>query len=375
MGTELWSYSTGRRGQSRVRVYERVPGGPIQVEFSGGDRQTLTNMQELPVTDRELAKKIADALSRRLEAGSARKVAREVLGLEEARTLSELLKSYHEDMTPEWGESHRVGQERLQKWWLSRLGAKATLHTLTEGDVERAIRLDVGAKGWSARTRQKYLRYIMAAFAYGHRKLKWIVEGNQLTGIALPRPSRGGPAYTHGEMIRLLNAAPGVDVRAAAALEVAYDTQARSKAILHLRPQDYRGDGLLQFWAEFDKAGKDRTTALSPTATRHVEALVEAQKDRPWLFEEGGRRMPYDSLLRLLRAVEKAAGVPHLEGRGIHAVKRRSVTDARRAVGDMGAVAKQSGTLASTLERIYEQDDMEPKRAVAAAMERLRKEG
>lgn len=370
MSQETWSYSTGSRGVSRVRVYERYPGGPIQVEFTGGKRQTLANLEDVPITDRALATQIANRLSERLANAARGSVARQVLGIPQGRTLRELLDRYHRDTESEWGEEHARTQRHLKAWWLERLGGQTDIRKITEASVEAEIRRAVDARDWSPRTRQKYLRYIMAAYRFARRKLKWIREGEDLTAVDVPRPSRGGPSYSHPEMLKLLEAAPGVDLRASAALEVAYDTQARSKALLHLRVEDY-DDGLLIFRAAHDKAGNERVAVLSPTARARVEQLIR-ETPGPWLFMENGRRLSYDRLLDLLRDVETAAKVPYVESRGWHAVKRRGVTDARRAVGSMAAVSKQSGTLASTLERIYEQDDLEPKRAVADAMERLR---
>ena len=371
---ETWSYSTGRRGVSRVRVYERYPGGPIQIEYTGAPRQTLTNLAKTPITDQALATRIANRLSEELAAEATGKAARQILGLQEPRTLYELLERYHADMEAEWGETHLRQQRHMRKWWAAKLGASTHLTEINEAAVERAVRLAVDARQWSPRTRQKYLRYIMATFAYARKKLKWIREDSELTGVKVPRPDRGGPSYTHAEMVKLLKAAPGVDPRASAALEIAYDTQARSKAVLHLKPSDYLGDGQVRFSKAHDKAKKGRIAVLSPTAAQRVEALIATNPGR-WLFAQDGRQMTYDELLDLLRAVEKAAGVPYVSGRGWHAVKRRGVTDARRAVGNMASVSKQSGTTEATLTRIYEQDDLEPKQAVADAMERLRHGG
>lgn len=356
-----------------MRVYERRKDGPLHVEYTGAERQTLANLEDVPITDKDLAVKIANRLSERLAEGAKRQAARAVLGLAESRTLEELTHRYHKDLTESWSASHRRHQEALRDWWKARLGPGTIIYQVTEADVEREVRKGAKARDWSPRTEQKYLRYIMALFRYAHRKLRWIKEEHSLSGIEVPTPSRGGPSYSREELVRrMLPAAPGVDTRVSAALEVAYDTQARSKAILHLQVDDLDGFELT-FRALHDKAGKQRVAVLSPSARRALERLIEERQPTRWLFEEDGKRMSYDHLLALLREVEEAAGVPYVKGRGWHAVKRRAVTDARQAVGDMGAVSKQSGTLTSTLERVYEQDDMAPKQAVASAMEGLRR--
>lgn len=357
-----------------MRVYERYPGGPIHVEFTGGGRESLRNLADVPVVDRALAVRIANRLSQKMDEGSTKSVARELLGLKERRRVEELLERYCRDHETSWSESHRRSQARLRDWWTDRLGADTALVEVTEAKVEAVVRKAGDARAWTKRNRQKYLRFIMAAFRYGRRKLKWIEPKDELTGVDVPKPKRGGPSYTRDEMRRLLEAAPSVDVRVSAALEVAYDTAARARAIRHLRWEDL-DDELLTFRAKYDKADKARVAVLSGTSQRAIRALREERGDRGWMFGTGARPLSYERMRELLWEVEDAAGIPRRQGFGWHSVKRRATTDARAALGDMGPVSKQSGTLASTLELVYDQDDLEPKRRMAEAMEALRGKG
>lgn len=374
--SELWSYSTGQWGESRVRVYERYPGSPIQVEFTGGRPQSLKGLTGKSIRDKKRAERIANKMSERLAREHSESVD-ELLGVPKRRTVGELLRRYHADMESEWSAKHTKTQRQLRKWWTARLGKDADLRAVNEAMVEDVVRREAKANKWSARTRQKYLRYIMAAFRFARRKLKWIREHDDLTAVDVPKADRGGPSYSRAEMHKLLKAAPEVDWRTDLALNLAYDTASRSKSIINLRTSDYMGGGVLRFPAEYDKMKRYALVPISPTTRWKVEAALRRPevKESGFLFPEDGKPIRYDRLLELLEDVEVKAKVPKVERRGWHGVKRRAVTDLRAQAAKAGllpAVSKQTRTSEETMRAIYEQDDMEPKRALAAAMESLR---
>lgn len=374
--SELWSYSTGQWGESRVRVYERYPGSPIQVEFTGGKPQSLKGLTGKSIRDKTKAERIANRMAERLAREHSESVD-ELLGVPKRRTVGELLRRYHADMESEWGGKHTKTQRQLREWWTQRLGEDTDLRAVTEATVEDVVRRESKSNGWKPRTRQKYLRYIMAAFRYARLKLKWIRERDDLTAIDVPKADRGGPSYSKPEMHQLLKAAPGVDWRVDLALNLAYDTASRSKAIINLRVSDYTGEGVVRFPAEWDKTKAHALVPVSPTTQWKVEAALRRPevKASGFLLPENGKPIRYDQLLELLEDVEAAANVAKVERRGWHGVKRRAVTDLRAQAAKAGlltAVSKQTRTSEETMRAIYEQDDMEPKRALAAAMESLR---
>jgi len=57
------------------------------------------------------------------------------------------------------------------------------------------------------------------------------------------------------------------------------------------------------------------------------------------------------------RDAEEGAGVPHVDGRGIHGIKGSVTTLSKRLMGSLGAAAGQSGTTEATLEKVYADDD------------------
>lgn len=371
---DLWSYSTGTWGVSRVRVYERYPGSPLHIEWTGKKPQSLKRVTGKSIRDRGLATRVANRMSQTLEHAPKAEL-REALGMPERRTLGELLERYHADHEGRWGKKHGEAQRMNRKYWTQRLGADTDLREINEAVVERVADQDAKREKWASRTQEKRMKYLSATFRFARRKLKWIGEREDLTALDSPRPDVGGPSFSHPEMMALLQWGPEAGNAVDVAVNITYDTQARSKAVRHLRAEDYLGDGRVRFRAEYDKAGKERVAILSPTSQWKVEARLRDSevKRSGWLFPGEDGPIGYDQFRRWLHDLCELAGVPYVEGRGWHGIKRRSVTDARNELGSMGAVSRQAGTTEATLLRVYEQDDEGPKRKVADAMERLRR--
>lgn len=390
----LWRFKVGQKGLNRVTVYEREAGSPLQIEWfdaAGRHRETLTNTAGHPVLDKELAEEIArrssEAQRRRREA----KTAEALLGQKRRRTVGELLAAYHEAREPDWKAEHRRTQRLLRGFWTQALGKATPLRDVTPDRVERVVQTGARAKAWSARTRQKHLKYIVAAMNYARKKKKWISEAEDLSAVELPKSDARGPAYSREEMAALRDAAPDVGVLVAAAIEVAYATGRRLTAIRTLPVSAYRVEtvagrevGVVTFPKETDKAGRAGEAPLTAAARRAVERLLErpAVRASGLLFPSGdtGRREPLrrkrwhsisgKDLTDLLHAVERKAEVEEVPGRAWHGIKRRTVTDQRRAYGgDMGVVSRQSGTTEEVLRRIYEQDDLAPKVALVERLE------
>lgn len=373
---ELWSYSTGTWRYNRVRVYERRPGGTLHVEWTGGPRQTLANLNNEPVMDRDLAVKIADALARRIDQGRRAKQARELLGLPEQHTLEQLLDRYHRAKEGDWSPGHLRQQRQIRDFWLARLGPNRTLRPAPVTEVEQAVR---GKK--TPRTRQKYLRYIVSAYRFAERKLKWIDTSENLSPVDLPKARGQSLPHSLAEVLAILDAAPAVDLRVAVACELAYMTGRRANAIRQVRSDTYRveGDyGVVSFPASTDKARRESEVYVTGQTRERIEMLLQRPLVRSsgWLLpdgdlDRGGPTEPvtYDWLLYWFRKAEEAAGVPHVKGRGLHGFKRRFAT---MAAGHPGA-SPQAGTDRRTLERIYEQDNPDAKKALADQMETLRR--
>ena len=302
------------------------------------------------------------------------------------RTLLDLLRRLHADKAADWSHAYNRAQERYRRFWLRALSPNHPL-PLTPADVEKRARIAARVRSWSLRSHYACLRYIVDAAYYGQRKLKWYSEADNLSAVTFPRVQSVSRPYSVDEMTRLLAVSPAVDLRAAVALHIAYDSQRRATAILSLRADAYaveeikgKAYGVIQFPGHTDKARRSGRVVLTDIGRQLVEALLATPevKASGFLFPGAKRsserplnRITFRTFCKLLNRVEYAAGVEHVKGRGLHGVKRRAVTDGAR-VASLAAVSSQSGTNAETLRRVYLQDDLPLKADLADALNAIK---
>ena len=344
-----WRYSVGRKGVSRVTVFERPDATSIFVEWwdeDGRHKASLARLLGKPVTERERAMEVA----RRMSAAQERRrnqEAAELLGLPSGRTLLDLLQTMHMDRGAEWSDSYRRDQDRYRKVWEEKLGA-IKLTGVTAAVVERIAR-EVYPK--KVASRRHLLRYIVDAFYYAERKLKWIEPRHNLSAVAMPKRQRKSLAYSLEEAKALLPALERADWRAGFIGQVAFQTGRRLTAIRTLPEQDGwvtfdDGNAVLHFPAETDKA---RQAGEAVIVSRAVELAQRAAKK--WVTPT------MEECQDWLKAAETAAEIPYRKGRSWHGLKRLWATLAK----GHPAREKQGGTTGQTLDRVYEQDHREPK--------------
>ena len=234
--------------------------------------------------------------------------------------------------------------------------------------VENAVRLAADRKEWSPATRKRYLRYIVDAFSYAQNRLKWIIEQHNLSAVRMPRFRSESKAYSEDEVKMLLPALAEVDPRAGFVGHVAWQTGRRLNAIRLLGRDDVRvleeGLAVITFPGDTDKARNTGDTIIAGVAVELLETLLG--HGRYYLVSDAdGEPMSKEVLIKeWIPAAESLAEIPHVSGRAFHGIKRRFAT----ATMGMEARDKQSGTLASTLDREYVQDEMEPKVELARQM-------
>lgn len=347
-----------------MTVYERPDGTSIFLEWwddLGRHRQSLASIVGHPVTDRETAKELARRASQAQEQKRNRQ-AREALGLPVRRTLPELLDAVHEAREDDWSEGYRKAQERQRRFWTAKLG-DMDLDRISPALVERVASEEADRRDWSPRTEGAALRYLVDAFSYGQKKLKWITERENLSAVDIPQSNRKIAAYTLEEARKLLPALERVDIRAGWIGRVALLTGRRLRAIRTLRKKGVHVEderSVLTFPAETDKAGKEGRSVVVGRAHELTAELME-QPGRYVL----GTKPPANSVCNVwIRDAEELAGVEHKRRRGWHGLKRLYATIAQGMVGR----EKQSGTTGETLDRIYVQDHMEPKVRLAEAL-------
>jgi integrase len=370
---KLWSYNTGKKGVSWVRVFERSQSSSsLYVEwFWKGKRsqRALRSVVGHPVTDHRVAMSIAEEMSATIERSQNDLAlgASRMANVEEGVTLGEAVERYHTAKADGWSDHHRKAQERNRRFWLATLGADTLLTHITPELVEGAP-----LKGGGS-TQRKTLMYMRGLFSWSINKARMIPLSYDLHSLAMPSVSHGGQAYSVQEIQKLLKALEEEGPEAAWMGQVAWQTGRRSGAILAVTPEDvllYHHEDvatddpyvLITFRKEHDKSNKVGQAALSGRGYELTKALLK--KDRK--FMTGG--VSADKALRgwLYRAEERA-GIDRVKGRGWHSFKRAFAT----AADNMGAASKQSGTSRGTLTGIYEQDWVAPKVELASRLEEL----
>lgn len=355
--TKLWSYACGQRGVNRVRVYQRSVSPVLYIEWHWRGRRRQRSLKTEtghPVTDRSLAKDIAHEVSRRLKVDHNVAARTRVFGVTGDHTLGELLDRLHRART--WKD--QAGPERFRKFWLAELGEATALSDVTPAMVEA-----VGGD-WSPKTLRHYRTYLIAAFTFAERKLKWIEARGNLSAVDLPKGQGSAPAYTLDEIRALLPALEAEDVRAGWIGHVAWQTGRRLTAIRTLEKRNVMlGDevGVIHFPAETDKAGKASDVAV----VGHALTLTRRMMETPGKYVLGERPPSKELCIKgWMARAEECAGIAHKPGRGFHAIKRRYATESRGLVGR----EHQAGTRREMLDHTYTQDDLGPKIEVARAL-------
>lgn len=346
---KLWRYTVGKKGVNRVTVFERADATSLFIDWwddDGRHKKALSSVTGHPVTDKELAKRIAHKVAE----GQERKRnqdASEAVGIRQPRTLTELLERRHADLWERWTPKYRKSRERRRAFWESKLGA-IRLTAVAPAVVERIAREAQGER--SDRWRQDVLRYLVDSFIYAERKLKWIDARHNLSAVDIPKARGRSVAYTEAEARRLLPALWTVHPTAGWIGAVAAQTGRRLTAIRTLRPAHVRRDGewtVISFPGDTDKARNTGEAAVYGLPQREDWDIPSPETCNAWLHE-----------------AEDAAGVPHVKGRAWHGLKRLYAT----LTADLPGADKQSGTLDDTLKRHYRQDLIEPKKALAVQL-------
>jgi hypothetical protein len=366
-----WSYSCGVKGVSAVRVYERSVSPALYIEWYPGGRRRQRSLKSFagkPVTDRRTAKRIAIEYAAFLERESNRtaqaRVAAVLAGqpllLDEEHTLGELCERYRAHHSPRWSDHHRKAQQRYRDFWLAKFGADCPLDAVTEGRAEElAAALDVSDK-----TRRHHLSYLKAAYRFAWRKLKWIDERHSLSGLDLPSGTGRLPSYTREEAAKLLPELEKISDEAGWMGHAAWQSGRRSRALRTVLKADVDvrdAESIVVFRAETDKAGKAGTVILRGRAHELTARLMR----KPGRYLLGKEPPHHKSGIGWLRKAETAAGVAYVRSRGWHAFKKRFATDTEGMAGR----GRQAGTLETTLNREYTEDELPAKREVA---ERIR---
>lgn len=364
-----WRYTTGTKGVNRVCVYERKDRDVLYIEYWDGYGNRIQRAVEgptgkrLPNTEegRMLAVKVAERVSDAREQAIYRETA-DAFGVAPIRRLTELLERMHADRQDSWSERYRKDQERFRTFWKKKLGDVA-LTAVNAALVNRIAKDSAARKKWSPRTHGAYLRYVIDAFYYAERQLKWVDARDNLSAVRIPPPRSKGRAYSVEEIRGLLPALEGTDKRAGWIGHVAWQTGRRLSAVRKLRKRDVLatdGRAVLRFPSGTDKAGRDGEAVVVGRAAELTAHFMDA----PGPYVLGNRPPSIDVCGDWLIDAEKAAGIEHVKGRAWHGIKRAFVSASK----DLRTASKQSGTNQATLAGVYDQDWIDGKGALASEL-------
>ena len=367
-----WRHTVGTKGINRVTVYERRDRSCLYIEWwdrAGRRNQRVVEyVSGLPVPNtsegREYAVLAAEALSKEREqmiyAGLAN-----VYGVTPPRTVNELLARLEADRGETWSEAYQRDQTRFRTFWEAKLGA-FSLTTVNAAVVNR-IAKDAARRGkWRPRTHGSYLRYIVDAFGYAEKKLKWIDARDNLSAVDIPAPNSKGEEYTLEEIRKLLPALEAVDIRAGWIGHVAWQTGRRLSAVRLILKRDVLASGgvaVLRFREDTDKVGRESEAKIAGRAAELTEAMLA----KPGKYLLGKAPPSVDVCEDWILKAEIAAEIPHRKHRAWHGLKRSFVTAAQ----DLRLASKQSGTRQSTLATVYDKDWSEGKEGLAKALAEL----
>lgn len=373
-----WPYAVGTKGVNRVRVYNRDDSGVIQIEWvddRGRQQRSLRTVVGEPVTDRTLARDIADRMSAKQAEVRNQAARRLVFGTD--ATVKDLLDELHRRREPKWKKTYRRDQGRYKAFWTEKLGARTHIKAVSADRVEAVVEEEAGRRGWSPRTQAAYLRYIVDAYYFAEKKLNLLLPTETLSAVDFPRLSkRRGKAYSAVETKALLPTLMEVDLRAGVVGQAYYQAGRRLNSTRLLEVGHVSFDTLttedreeveavvFHYPPEQDKVGSEETEAvLVGSVVRKVRELLRkpAVQATGLLMPHGelddpkAKRKPIrkENLIHMLHEAESLAEVEHVSGRAYHGLKRRwagSTTDRETA-------RRQSGTSVATQRDTYDPQD------------------
>jgi integrase len=375
-----WSYSTGERGQNRVRAFEHPVTGLIFLEFSDSGRRRRVALSH---KIHDAAKVKADELALALRTNAT--------PLEADPTLQALFDNYVREVSSQKGASTQRHDRRAAGLLAAFFGPDRRASTLSRRDWDgfiawRYARGD--GRAGKAKGRRVGARTVEYDLKFLHTVLNWAVmtrdssgryllQRNPLKGMPWPREeSPRRPVLTAKDYEEMLKVAPQVGQRCVLALVLAHETGHRIGAIRLLRWSDVDLEGRTIHWrGEQDKIGFDHTTPLSSEA---LEALKTERKAHPvigeaWVFpgSEDVAKPCSPGLFRVWwERSESLAALKHEPGRGWHSLRRKFATELKDVpLPDLCQLGGWKDP--KTLLRCYQRPDAGTMRAALASRARL----
>ncbi len=387
-GSGSGEHVTGERGRNWVRAYEKGKGGIIFLEW----REPILDDEGQPVPDpktgapAERRKRMStghrDRTRAKRQADFGQMVAAPV-----ALTLRRLIRLYHAEVTPSKSKGKQAHDQRAASLFLEffdgradpkrrsdrapgsldrkdwdefvterRAGKIAGLGPVRDRVIEYDVKFLIAVLSWTEGANEGDPHHIA--------KNPWSRERRKAQGMVMPReknPNR--PSMTEEQHEALLTHSP--NWRFSLVMELCRETIHRRNSVrqIALADLDLRA-GAVTWRGEYDKNGIEAVTPLTPEA---LAALRSAPRvlGSPWVLpseEDPQQPVPRDTLNTWMRRAKERAGVD-VKGLGFHGQKRAGVRNPafRKLPGKVRE--KLTGTSFTTLDRIYNDVEMEEMRA------------
>lgn len=354
-------YLAGEHGVNRVWLSRRAKGAALIL----GWYETLANGRRrrraisLGAMSLDQAKEEAELLAARL------RKEQEPVPPDEL-TLGQLFAIYEEHCTPHKSKSAQDHDRRAIAVFTACWGSGRPVSALKPMDWDYFVRMrrsgelsPSGSRGGPVRDRtlEQDLSLLRAVLRWASQNE--LIDREPMSGCKIPREKNvRRPLLYEEEYQAMLAAAPGVHLRCRLALMLAHETGHRSKSIRLLQWSDVDLDaGRIRWRADHDKTRREHVVPVTPTL---LEELRRTQRGSSrWLFPSD--RMPDSPVGRETfeswwRALEAAAGVERVEGRGWHSLRRKFATERKQgSLADLAAAGGWHGT--QTLTKVYIQPD------------------
>lgn len=345
-----WSYSAGRKGKNRVRVFAwPEQGESFWIDYRSDGKRVR---QKLWHSDKNRAIREAEEIAAGI--GSLDVIARPATAV----TLRTLFDMYEREVTPHKGKSARGHDRRTLQLLLTAFGAERRAETLNVRDWQSYIRKRMSGELASeykrdrkgkvvlvpvrARTVEQDLKLLLAVLNWAERSRddvhgRYLLERNPLRGLKLPKEeSPRRPMFTREQCIALRQAAAKHSPAAERFVMLAWYTGHRSNSIRQLRWSDIDLDaGTIRWRGSNDKIRYEHRNPM------HRDLIAFLKQDRArtkaigdaWLFpmqrkprtqtgDPASLPMPRDTVMKLWNVLGQAASIPRRQGYGWHSFRR-----------------------------------------------------
>lgn len=407
---QTWSYLAGKKGKTRVRVYEKCKGGPLLLEWrepvfdnqgpvidprtgSQKTKRMRLSLTASGINSRTEAIKKAEEVAERfgeLRTGAAVTAPKQSGPL----TLGRMLDLYFREVVPTKKPDTQKQNDTDRRMFLAYFGRDAVVERIgpdgrpqTEiGRVrynefikarkEGTIPGFAPAKGQTIKNDIRFLRAVMRWAKLERDDGSVLLVRNPWEGFPVPAGDKPVRQEMTPELHRVLvdNA---VNWRMAVVLDLCRETRRRMNSVRQLALADIDlSGGLVRWRGEFDKVGKTRVTPLSTRAIETIRRALahrreDGLQDSPWLLpaeDDPAKAVPRSRLDNFMRRTKREQGI-NIPRLGYHGEKRAGIRDPKFRSLDPAVQEELAGTTWDTMRRVYDFVDVSTLKAAVAALE------